>query len=120
VLAALRHRSSDHAAPQPIDLALSLERTVAEAWRRPRPAWSAVPVLTDPRTRRSVRAATPELTALAGALRASAGTDAESLRLCLSLIADGFDSPLYGADADALRREAGRLRFRVLAGGLHA
>jgi hypothetical protein len=34
------------------------------------------------------------------------------------LIGDGFASPLYGADADALRREAGRLRFRLLTGAV--
>ena len=36
-------------------------------------------------------------------------------RLC-RLLCDGFSSPLYGGGADDLRREAGRLRFRVLSG----
>ena len=89
---------------------------VAEAWRRPRAAWSAAPVLADARARRAVRDATPALSSLAGALRANGAADAEALRLCRSLIEDGFGSPLYGGDADALRRSAGRLRFRVLSG----
>ncbi|HEY3615102.1 MAG TPA: hypothetical protein VGK92_15435 [Gaiellales bacterium] len=93
---------------------------MAEAWQRPRPAWSATTALVDPRSRRAVRDATPELASLARALRQSDSADPEALRLCRSLVADGFESPLYGSDAEALRREAGRLRFRVLAGDADA
>ena len=63
-----------------------------------------------------MRAATDELSSLAQALRDSTAADPEAVRLCADLLGDGFTSPLYGGDADALRREAGRLRFRVLAG----
>jgi hypothetical protein len=63
-----------------------------------------------------VRAATPELSSLVEALRAADDADAEALRLCRNLISDGFSSPLYSGTADDLRREACRLRFRVLAG----
>ncbi len=90
---------------------------MAEAWQRRQVAWSATTALHDPRSRRCVRDATPELAALAEALREHDGSDREALELCRGLLADGFASPLYGGDADALRREAGRLRFRLLAGG---
>lgn len=114
MFAQLRNRSAR--AREAADLAQSLEETVAEAWNRRRTAWSATTALSDARSRQSVRAATPELSSLAQALRDSAATDPEAVRLCRDLIGDGFASPLYGGDADALRREAGRLRFRVLAG----
>ena len=97
-------------------LARSLDETVAEAWNRGRTAWSATTALSDARSRESVRAASDELSSLAQALRDSAAADPEAVRLCADLLGDGFGSPLYGGDADALRREAGRLRFRVLAG----
>jgi hypothetical protein len=96
-------------------LARSLEQIVAEAWRRTHTAWSATTPLHDARSRRCVRDATPELSSLVRALREHAGSDAEALRQCRELIGDGFASPLYGGDADALRREAGRLRFLLLA-----
>jgi hypothetical protein len=104
---------------EPVALARSLDETVAEAWSRRHTAWSATTALNDARSRQSVRAATPELSSLAQALRSSAAADPEAVRLCRDLIGDGFASPLYGGDADALRREARRLRFRVLAGHAH-
>jgi hypothetical protein len=52
-------------------------------------------------------------------LRESEKADAESLRLCRGLLTDGFSSPLYSDDAEVLRREAGRLRFRLLTGASH-
>jgi hypothetical protein len=113
VLAQIRNRRSGRAAPRLL-LARSLEQTVAEAWSRPHPSWSATTALSNPRSRHGVRAATAELSSLARALRETTAADAETLRLCRGLISDGFASPLYRGDADALRREAGRLRFRVL------
>ena len=101
---------------EPVVLARSLEEAVAEAWNRRRTAWSPTTALCDARSRQSVRAATPELSSLAQALRESAAPEPDVLRCCRDLIGDGFASPLYGGDADALRREASRLRFRVLAG----
>jgi hypothetical protein len=101
--------------PDPLMLARSLEATVTEAWERNQPAWSATTALHDARSRGAVRAATSELRSLALALRDAQATDPEALRLCLALIEDGFDSPLYAGNADALRRESGRLRFRLIA-----
>jgi hypothetical protein len=115
VFASLRKRSAR--TYEPVVLARSLDETVAEAWNHRRTAWSATTALNDARSRESVRAATYELSSLAQALRESAATDPEAVRLCRDLLGDGFTSPLYGGDADALRREASRLRFRVLAGG---
>ncbi len=103
-------------APEPVVLARCLDGAIAEAWDRSHGAWSATTALHDVRTRDAVRAATPELRALAQTLRASGEADAESLRLCRGLLTDGFNSPLYADDAEVLRREAGRLRFRLLAG----
>ena len=113
MLAQLRSRRFGRIAPQLL-LARSLEQTVAEAWSRPHASWSATTALSDPRSRHGVRAATAELSSLARALREATAADAETLRLCRGLISDGFSSPLYRGDAEALRREAGRLRFRVL------
>jgi hypothetical protein len=96
-------------------LARSLEATVTEAWERSLPAWSATTALHDARSRRAVRDASAELRSLALALREADGSDAEALRLCLALIQDGFDSPLYAGNADVLRRESGRLRYRLIA-----
>ena len=96
-------------------LARSLEATVTEAWERTLPAWSATTALHDARSRKAVRGATTELRSLALALRESDGADPEALRLCLALIQDGFDSPLYAGNADALQRESGRLRYRLIA-----
>ena len=53
---------------------------------------------------------------LVEALRTADDADSDALRLCRSLISDGFSSPLYSGNAEDLRREACRLRFRVLAG----
>jgi len=114
VFSPFRSRSARSYAPGV--LARSLDETVAEAWNRGRTAWSATTALSDARSRESVRAASDELSSLAQALRDSATADPEAVRLCADLLGDGFGSPLYGGDADALRREAGRLRFRVLAG----
>jgi hypothetical protein len=103
-----------------VALARSLDETVAEAWERPHAAWTATTALNDVRTRTCVRASTSELAALAGALRAVGDPDPAALGECRRLICDGFRSPLYGGDADALRREAGRLRYLVLAGDGYA
>jgi hypothetical protein len=114
VLASLRSRKASRQAAEPLVLARGLDETVADAWERPYPAWSATTVLHDARSRSAVRAATPELRSLAQTLRETGGADPEALRLCRVLLADGFSSPLYAGSADALRREAGRLRFRLL------
>jgi hypothetical protein len=107
-------RAARHA-PDPRLLARSLDDIVAEAWSRRREAWTATTALSDARSRSGIRAATRELSLLAQALRDTSETDPEALRLCRGLLCDGFTSPLYGGDDDALRREAGRLRYRVLA-----
>jgi hypothetical protein len=118
VLASLLNRHPARRPTEPVLLARSLEQTVDEAWRRSYSAWSATTPLHDARARRCVRDATPELSSLARALREHAGSDPEALQLCRGLIGDGFASPLYGGNAEALRREAGRLRFRLLAGAV--
>jgi hypothetical protein len=101
-------------APERVALARSLDDAIAEAWQRPHPAWSATTALCDAHARGTVRAATAELSSLAQALREAGDADAEDLRLCKRLLTDGFSSPLYAGDADDLRREARRLRFRLL------
>ncbi len=113
MLAQLRNRTLARR-PSQLALARSLEQAVAAAWSPPRAPWSPTTALSDPRSRRGVRAATAELSSLAQALRETRAADPEALRQCRGLISDGFASPLYRGDADALRREAGRLRFRVL------
>jgi hypothetical protein len=105
-------------APDARVLARSLDEIVAEAWSRRHGAWTATTALNDARSRTGVRAATGELSSLAQALRETPHGDPETLRMCRDLLCDGFASPLYGGDVDALRHEAGRLRYRVLAGGL--
>jgi hypothetical protein len=102
--------------PERVELARCLDGAIAEAWDRSHGSWSATTALHHARTRKAVRAATPELRALADALRESGEPDEVSLRLCRGLLTDGFESPLYADDAEVLRREAGRLRFRLLAG----
>lgn len=102
-------------ASQPAVLARSLDGAIAEAWARTSPAWSATTAFCDSHARETVRAATPELSSLAAALREADDPDAGTLELCRKLLSDGFASPLYTGDAEELRREAGRLRFRVLA-----
>ena len=101
-------------APERVVLARSLDEAITEAWQRPHPAWSATTALCDAHARETVRAATPELSSLAEALREADDADAEDLRLCKRLLTDGFFSPLYAGTADDLRREARRLRFRLL------
>jgi hypothetical protein len=101
--------------PEAMMLARSLDETVREAWDRRHSAWTATTALSDARARRCVRASSAELTALAGDLREAGELAPETLRECRALIVDGFASPLYGTDADDLRRAAGRLRFLVLA-----
>jgi hypothetical protein len=114
VLAQIRTRTFARR-PTPPALARSLEQAIAEAWQRPRVPWSATTALSDPRSRSGIRAATAELASLAAALREAEAPDPEALRQCRGLLSDGFASPLYRGDPDALRREAGRLRFRLLA-----
>ena len=116
VLVSLRTRIAALHAPEPVALARCLDGAIAEAWDRSHGAWSATTALHDARSRDAVRAATPELRALAQTLRESQEADADALRLCRGLLTDGFSSPLYADDAERLRREAGRLRFRLLAG----
>jgi hypothetical protein len=115
VLVSIRSRLPVRHAPEPAELARCLDGAIAEAWERSFPAWSATTPLHDVRSRTAVRAVTPELRSLAHALRETGGTDPETLRLCRGLLTDGFGSPLYSGDAEGLRREAGRLRFRLLA-----
>ena len=115
MLVSLRSRFTARHAPEPVTLARCLDGAITEAWERSFPAWSATTPLHDVRSRTAVRAVTPELRSLAHALREAGGADLETLRLCHGLLTDGFASPLYAGDAEALRREAGRLRFRVLA-----
>ena len=114
VLTHLRSRRAMRRAPERVVLARSLDEAITEAWQRPHPAWSATTALCDAHARETVRAATPELSSLAEALREADDADAEDLRLCKRLLTDGFFSPLYAGTADDLRREARRLRFRLL------
>jgi hypothetical protein len=111
----IRSRLTVRRVQEPAELARCLDAAIAEAWERAFPAWSAPPPQHGVRSRVAVRAVTPELRSLALALREAGGTDPETLRLCRGLRTDGFGSPLYGGDAEALRREAGRLRVRLLA-----
>ena len=117
VLVSLRTRITARQAPEPVVLARWLDGAIAEAWHRSHGSWSATTALHDARARDAVRAATPELRSLVQTLREAGEADPEALRLCRGLVIDGFASPLYADDAEALRREAGRLRFRLLASG---
>jgi hypothetical protein len=115
VLAGLRRRTSARRrAPDLLAIARSLDETIAEAWERPHPAWCATTPLHDARARRAVRDATPQLRSLAQALCETDGVEPDTLRMCRSLVSDGFGSPLYGSSAEVLRSEAGRLRFLLL------
>jgi hypothetical protein len=116
VRVSLRSRMTVRHTPQPVALARCLDGAIAEAWDRSHGAWSATTALHDVRSRSAVRSATPELRSLSQALRETRAGDPEILQLCRGLLTDGFSSPLYADDAEALRREAGRLRFRLLAG----
>jgi hypothetical protein len=115
VFASLRRLRAPRPHAEPDLLARSLDGTINEAWRRHHAAWSATTALCDERTRSAVRSATPELHSLAEALRETADADQDALLACRRLLCDGFSSPLYAGRAEDLRREAGRLRFRVLA-----
>jgi hypothetical protein len=115
VFSFLRTLTASRRASQPAVLARSLDDAIAEAWHRKAPAWSATTAFCDPHARETVRAATPELSSLAAALREADDPDTGTLDACRKLLSDGFTSPLYTGDAEELRREAGRLRFRVLA-----
>jgi hypothetical protein len=114
VLVSLRTRRAAHPARESDLLARSLESVIGEAWERHHAAWSATTALCDERARSAVRSATPELSSLAEALRETDDAHEDALLACRRLICDGFSSPLYAGRADDLRREAGRLRFRVL------
>jgi hypothetical protein len=46
-------------------------------------------------------------------LRADTVSHVRGVALCACLLTDGTRSPLYGTDADALRRELGRIRFSL-------
>ena len=116
MLDSLRSRRVVRPAHESLLLARSLDSAISEAWQRPHAAWSATTALCDEHSRSAVRSATPELSSLAEALRETEDVDADALLACRSLLCDGFSSPLYGGRADDLRREAGRLRFRVLSG----
>jgi hypothetical protein len=100
-------------------LARSLTGAITEAWERHHVAWSATTALGDERVRSAVRTATPELSSLVEALREADDPDEGALLACRRLVCDGFSSPLYSGRSEDLRREAGRLRFRVLAGHGH-
>jgi hypothetical protein len=97
-------------------LARSLAGAIREAWERHYVAWSATTALGDERARSAVRSATPELSSLVEALREADDPDEGALQACRRLVCDGFSSPLYSGRSEDLRREAGRLRFCVLAG----
>lgn len=112
----IRSRRAARQATESLQLARSLDSAIVEAWERPHSAWSATTALCDGHSRCAVRDATAELSSLAEALRDADHANADALRLCRSLICDGFASPLYRGNAEDLRREAGRLRFRVLSG----
>jgi hypothetical protein len=111
-----RRRAASPHSPEPLQLARSIDSVVVEAWERRHAAWSATTALCDEHSRSAVRGATSELGALVEALRQAGDPDAEALSLCRRLVCDGFSSPLYSGRAEDLRREAGRLRFRVLSG----
>jgi hypothetical protein len=112
----LRVRKAWRCIPDAVAVARSLDSAIDEAWARHHAAWTATTALSDAHARSGVRAATPELSSLVEALRTADGADADALRGCRNLLSDGFSSPLYAGDAEDLRREARRLRFRVLAG----
>jgi hypothetical protein len=112
----LRIRRAGRRILEPVALARSLDSAIHEAWERQHAAWTATTALCDAHARSSVRAATPELSSLVEALRTAPQADADALRGCRNLLSDGFSSPLYAGNAEDLRREARRLRFRVLAG----
>jgi hypothetical protein len=116
VLVSLRTRRAAQPGRESDLLARSLESVIGEAWERHHAAWSATTALCDESARSAVRSATPELSSLADALRESDDAHEDALLACRRLICDGFSSPLYAGRADDLRREAGRLRFRVLSG----
>jgi hypothetical protein len=119
VLDMLRSRRAARPARESKLLARSLDGAISEAWERHHSAWSATTALCDERARSAVRSATPELNSLAEALREADDADEGALLACRSLLCDGFSSPLYAGRAEDLRREAGRLRFRVLSGHRH-
>jgi hypothetical protein len=116
VLTLLRNRRAAHSTHEAELLARSLTGAIKEAWERDHVAWSATTALGDERARSAVRTATPELSSLVEALRETADADEGALLACRRLLCDGFSSPLYSGRSEDLRREAGRLRFRVLAG----
>jgi hypothetical protein len=114
VLVSIRIRIAASQTLEPLALARCLDGVIAEAWERSYASWSATTPMHDVRSRRAVRAVTPELRSLVQTLRDTCETDTQTLRLCRGLLTDGFASPLYAGDAETLRREAGRLRFRLL------
>jgi hypothetical protein len=114
LLASLLTRRTARPARESDLLARSLDGVISEAWDRHYPAWTATTPLCDEHARSAVRRATPELNSLAAALRETDDADEVALLACRRLLCDGFASPLYSGRADDLRREAGRLRFRVL------
>jgi hypothetical protein len=88
-------------------LALCLERTIDEVQRPPR--WSCAAPLDRP----AVRAATPELLALAARLEAQAAPAAEGVALAEQLVGDG-SSPLYAPGDERALRESAKLARRAL------
>ncbi len=116
VLMPFRNRRSRRPTHEADLLARSLTGAIKEAWERHRVAWSATTALGDEQVRSAVRTATPELSSLVEALREADDPDEGALLACRQLVCDGFSSPLYSGSSEDLRREAGRLRFRVLAG----
>jgi hypothetical protein len=108
-LAALRQRLRDPR--RRARLASSLERCLRSAERWDRTAPNMRPVA-------NVRLLLPladDVRAIAHLLRAATVPRVRGVALCESLLTDGAGSPLYGNDAEGLRRELGRIRFSLQA-----
>jgi hypothetical protein len=88
-------------------LAQNLEHTIDDAQRPPR--WSCAAPLDRP----AVRAATPELLALAARLEAEDPPAPEGVALAEQLVVDG-SSPLYAPGDERALRESARLARRAL------
>jgi hypothetical protein len=90
-------------------LASSLERYLrsAERWHR------TAPLMRPVGNARLLLPVEDEVRAIARLLRAGTVSHVRGVALCEQLLTDGTRSPLYGSDADALRRELGRIRFSL-------
>ena len=104
-LAPLRRRLED---PRRRELlASSLERYLrsAERWHQ------TAPLMRPVGNARLLLPVEDEVRTIARLLRAGTVPHVRGVALCEQLLSDGTRSPLYGSDADALRRELGRIRF---------